>query len=80
MLATSFQLNRCCKAIGLVIPELNGKFIELLREFNNHRFYNNLIKVAKKVAVLDEVNAAAMKAAATESFGYNTADCIQRYR
>ena len=59
------------KAIGLVIPELNGKLIGAAQRVPTPTGSTTILNavVAKKVTV-DEVNAA-MKAAATESFGYN---------
>ena len=60
------------KAIGLVIPELNGKLIGAAQRVPTPTGSTTILNavVAKKVTV-DEVNAA-MKAAASESFGYNT--------
>ena len=59
------------KAIGLVIPELNGKLIGAAQRVPTPTGSTTILNavVSKKVTV-DEVNAA-MKAAATESFGYN---------
>ena len=64
------------KAIGLVIPELNGKLIGSAQRVPVPTGSTTILNavVAKKVTV-DEVNAA-MKAAATESFGYNTEQIV----
>ena len=59
------------KAIGLVIPELNGKLIgSAVRVPVPTGSTTVLTAVVKGTVTVDEVNAA-MKAAATESFGYN---------
>ncbi len=59
------------KAIGLVIPELNGKLIGSAQRVPTPTGSTTILTavVAKKVTV-EGINAA-MKAAATESFGYN---------
>ena len=64
------------KAIGLVIPELNGKLIGAAQRVPTPTGSTTILNavVAKKVTV-DEVNAA-MKAAATESFCYNTEQIV----
>ena len=64
------------KAIGLVIPELNGKLIGSAQRVPTPTGSTTILNavVSKKVTV-DEVNAA-MKAAATESFGYNTEQIV----
>ena len=60
------------KAIGLVIPELNGKLIGAAQRVTTPTGSKTLLfAVVDKAVTVDEVNAA-MKAAATESFGYNT--------
>ena len=62
------------KAIGLVIPELNGKLIGSAQRVPTPTGSTTiLIAVVKsdKEVTVDSINAA-MKAAATESFGYNT--------
>ena len=61
------------KAIGLVIPELNGKLIGSAQRVPVPTGSTTVLTaVVKKAGVtVDEINAA-MKAAATESFGYNT--------
>ena len=64
------------KAIGLVIPELNGKLIGAAQRVPTPTGSTTMLNavVAGKVTV-DEINAA-MKAAATESFGYNTDEIV----
>ncbi len=59
------------KAIGLVIPELNGKLIGSAQRVPTPTGSTTILvaTVEKKVTV-DEINAA-MKAAANESYGYN---------
>ena len=60
------------KAIGLVIPELNGKLIGSAQRVPVPTGSTTILtSVVKGKVTVDEVNAA-MKAAATESFGYNT--------
>ena len=60
------------KAIGLVIPELNGKLIGAAQRVPTPTGSTTLLfAVVDKAVTVDEVNAA-MKAASTESFGYNT--------
>ena len=60
------------KAIGLVIPELNGKLIGAAQRVPTPTGSTTLLfAVVDKAVTVDEVNVA-MKAAATESFGYNT--------
>ena len=60
------------KAIGLVIPELNGKLIGAAQRVPTPTGSTTLLfAVVDKAVTKDEINAA-MKAAATESFGYNT--------
>ena len=59
------------KAIGLVIPELNGKLIGAAQRVPTPTGSTTLLfAVVNKEVTVDEINAA-MKAAATESFGYN---------
>ncbi len=62
------------KAIGLVIPELNGKLIGSAQRVpvptGSTTILTAVVKSDKEVTV-DGINAA-MKAAASESFGYNT--------
>ena len=66
------------KAIGLVIPELNGKLIGAAQRVPTPTGSTTLlfavIKTDKEVTV-DAINAA-MKAQATESFGYNTEEIV----
>lgn len=58
------------KAIGLVIPELNGKLIGSAQRVPTPTGSTTiLVAVVKGNVTVDEINAA-MKAAATESFGY----------
>ena len=59
------------KAIGLVIPELNGKLIGAAQRVPTPTGSTTILNaVVNKSVTVDEINAA-MKAAATESFGYN---------
>ena len=59
------------KAIGLVIPELNGKLIGSAQRVPTPTGSTTiLVAVVKGKVTVDEINAA-MKAAANESFGYN---------
>ena len=60
------------KAIGLVIPELNGRLIGSAQRVPVPTGSTTILtSVVKGKVTVDEVNAA-MKAAASESFGYNT--------
>jgi glyceraldehyde 3-phosphate dehydrogenase len=60
------------KAIGLVIPELNGKLIGSAQRVPVPTGSTTILtSVVKGKVTVDEVNAA-MKAAASDSFGYNT--------
>ena len=60
------------KAIGLVIPELNGKLIGAAQRVPTPTgSLTILTAVVDKEVTVDEINAA-MKAQANESFGYNT--------
>ena len=64
------------KAIGLVIPELNGKLIGSAQRVPTPTGSTTiLVAVVKGVVTKDEINAA-MKAAATESFAYNTDEIV----
>ena len=66
------------KAIGLVIPELNGKLIGAAQRVPTPTGSTTILNaVVKGQATVDEINAA-MKAAATESFGYNTDEIVSR--
>ena len=64
------------KAIGLVIPELNGKLIGAAQRVPTPTGSTTILNaVVKGEATVDGINAA-MKAAATESFGYNTDEIV----
>ncbi len=64
------------KAIGLVIPELNGKLIGSAQRVPTPTGSTTiLVAVVEGAATKDGINAA-MKAAATESFGYNTDEIV----
>ena len=67
------------KAIGLVIPELNGKLIGSAQRVPTPTGSTTILVAVVKGAVTKEEINAAMKAASTESFGYNT-DEIVSYR
>ena len=65
------------KAIGLVIPELNGKLIGSAQRVPTCTGSTTiLVAVVKGKDVTVEGINAAMKAAASESFGYNTEDIV----
>ena len=64
------------KAIGLVIPELNGKLIGSAQRVPTPTGSTTiLVATVEKSVTKDEINAA-MKAAATESFGYNEEEIV----
>ena len=64
------------KAIGLVIPELAGKLIGAAQRVPTPTGSTTLLyAVVDKEVTVDEVNAA-MKAQATESFGYTTDEIV----
>jgi len=64
------------KAIGLVIPELNGKLIGSAQRVPVPTGSTTiLVAVVKGAVTKDQINAA-MKAAATESFAYNTDEIV----
>lgn len=64
------------KAIGLVIPELNGKLDGAAQRVPVATgSITELVATLEKNVTAEEVNAA-MKAAATESFGYNTDEIV----
>ncbi len=64
------------KAIGLVIPELNGKLIGSAQRVPTPTGSTTiLVAVVKGAVTKDEINAA-MKAAATDSYGYNTDEIV----
>ena len=65
------------KAIGLVIPELNGKLIGSAQRVPTCTGSTTiLVAVVKGKNVTKEAINAAMKAEATESFGYNTDEIV----
>ncbi len=65
------------KAIGLVIPELNGKLIGSAQRVPTPTGSTTILTaVVKKAGVTKEDINAAMKAAANESFGYNTDEIV----
>ena len=65
------------KAIGLVIPELNGKLIGSAQRVPTCTGSTTiLVAVVKGQNITKESINAAMKAAATESFGYNTDEIV----
>ena len=64
------------KAIGLVIPELNGKLIGSAQRVPTPPGSTTiLVATVEKSVTKEEINAA-MKAAATESFGYNEEEIV----
>jgi glyceraldehyde 3-phosphate dehydrogenase len=64
------------KAIGLVIPELNGKLIGAAQRVPTPTGSTTILTaVVEGTVTKDEINAA-MKAAATESYGYNTDEIV----
>ena len=64
------------KAIGLVIPELNGKLIGAAQRIPTPTGSTTILTaVVEGTVTVDEINAA-MKAQATESFGYNTDEIV----
>nr|MCR5603602.1 type I glyceraldehyde-3-phosphate dehydrogenase [Lachnospiraceae bacterium] len=64
------------KAIGLVIPELNGKLIGAAQRVPTPTGSTTMLfAVVDGEVTKDQVNAA-MKAQATESFGYNTEEIV----
>ena len=64
------------KAIGLVIPELNGKLIGAAQRVPTPTGSTTMLNaVVKGNVTVDQVNAA-MKAAATESFGYTEDEIV----
>ncbi len=64
------------KAIGLVIPELNGKLIGAAQRVPTPTGSTTILNaVVKGAATVEGINAA-MKAAATESFGYNEDEIV----
>lgn len=64
------------KAIGLVIPELNGKLIGSAQRVPTPTGSTTILTaVVEGTVTVDQINAA-MKAAADESFGYNTDEIV----
>ena len=64
------------KAIGLVIPELNGKLIGSAQRIPTPTGSTTiLVAVVKGAVTKDQINEA-MKAAATESYAYNTDEIV----
>jgi glyceraldehyde 3-phosphate dehydrogenase len=64
------------KAIGLVIPELNGKLIGAAQRVPTPTGSTTiLIAVVEGTVTVDEINAK-MQASANESFGYNTDEIV----
>ncbi|MBQ8663218.1 MAG: type I glyceraldehyde-3-phosphate dehydrogenase [Eubacterium sp.] len=64
------------KAIGLVIPELSGKLIGAAQRIPTPTGSTTILNAVVDGAVtVDEINAA-MKAAANESYGYNTDEIV----
>ena len=64
------------KAIGLVIPELNGKLIGAAQRIPTPTGSTTILTaVVKGNVTVEEINNA-MKAASTESFGYNTDEIV----
>ncbi len=67
------------KAIGLVIPELNGKLIGSAQRVPTCTGSTTiLVAVVKGSVTVEQINAA-MKAAATESFGYTEEELLSSY-
>ena len=67
------------KAIGLVIPELNGKLIGSAQRVPTPTGSTTiLVATVEKSVTKEEINAA-MKAASTESFGYNEDEIVSSY-
>ena len=64
------------KAIGLVIPELNGKLIGSAQRVPTPTGSSTILVAVVKGAVTKEQINDAMKAAATESYGYNTDEIV----
>ena len=64
------------KAIGLVIPELNGKLIGSAQRVPTATGSTTILVAVVNGSVTKEQINDAMKAAATESFGYNTDEIV----
>ncbi len=63
------------KAIGLVIPELNGKLIGSAQRVPTPTGSTTILTAVVEGNVTDQINAA-MKAASNESFGYNEDEIV----
>ena len=66
------------KAIGLVIPELNGKLIGAAQRVPTPTGSTTILTAVVEGNVTKEEINAAMKAAANESFGYNEDEIVSR--
>ena len=64
------------KAIGLVIPELNGKLIGAAQRIPTPTGSTTILTAVVEGTVTKEEINAAMKAASNESFGYNTDEIV----
>ncbi len=64
------------KAIGLVIPELNGKLIGAAQRIPTPTGSTTILNAIVKGSVTKEEINAAMKAAANESYGYNEDEIV----
>ena len=64
------------KAIGLVVPELNGKLIGAAQRVPTPTGSTTILTAVVEGEATKEGINAAMKAAATESFGYNTDEIV----
>ena len=64
------------KAIGLVIPELNGKLIGSAQRVPTPTGSTTILVATVEKSVTKEESNAAMKAASTESFGYNEDEIV----
>ena len=79
---TSFRNSTgAAKAIGLVIPELNGKLIGSAQRVPTPTGSTTILTAVVEGNVTKEQINAAMKAASNESFGYNEDEIVSsRYR